>query len=367
MKILHTLDSLNRGGTEMLVLDVCRNARANDLDISFATTGGGDLKEDFANSGVDFFRLQRRLPLDFSVVRKLREIIRANDIDIVHAHQAVEGLHAHLACRGTKARLVLSFHAYIPDAKNRFVLKYLIPRTAANVAVSREFLGWLSVKDGFDTSRNFHVIYNGIDEKRLIGSGNNLKAELNLPAKTLLCGMIGNFYAAPRKDQLTVCHALLEFFCRFPDSHFAFIGRAEKNSDYERCVRFCEEHKIAAKVSFLGRREDIADLLKSLDIFVLSSQHESFGIAAVEAMLVKTPVILSDIDPLSEVSNGGRCAAVFQTKNSFQLAEKMICLAESQDVRDDLAKRAFVFARENFSIEVHLRELRKLYEKVLKV
>ena len=43
MKVMHILDSLNRGGAEVLALDVCRNARAHDLDLTFVATGGGDL------------------------------------------------------------------------------------------------------------------------------------------------------------------------------------------------------------------------------------------------------------------------------------------------------------------------------------
>lgn len=365
MKILHTLDSLNRGGTEMLILDVCRNARANKLNISFAATGGGDLEEDFKNSGVDFFRLQRRLPIDFSVIKNLREIIRANDIDIVHAHQAVEGIHAYFACRGTKAKLVLSFHGYIADAKNRFILKFLIPRTAANVTVSQEFLRWLKEKDKLDATRNFQVIYNGIDKKRLVGSGKNLKRELNFPDEILLFGMIGNFYAAPRKDQLTVCQGLPDFFRRVPQARFIFVGRAEENSDYQKCVNFCKASSIENKVSFLGKREDVADILQSLDVFVLSSRHESFGIAAVEAMLTKTPAILSDIEPLLEVSREGDYAIIFPTGDSTQLTEKLIEIAENKNLRKDLANKAFDFAEENFSIETHLRELKKLYEKIL--
>ena len=349
----------------MLILDVCRNARENDLDVSFAATGGGDLEADFKNSDVDFFRLERRLPIDFSVIKNLREIIRENKIDIVHAHQAVEGIHAYFACRGTKAKLVLSFHGYIPDRKNRLALKFLIPRTDANITVSNQFLKWLSEKDKLDTSKNFQVIHNGIDEKRLTGSGKNLKTELDLSSETLLFGMIGNFYAAPRKDQLTVCRALPEFFRRIPNAHFVFVGRAEENSDYEKCVRFCEENKIADKISFLGRREDVADILKSLDVFVLSSQHESFGIAAVEAMLVKVPAILSDIEPLLEVSGDGEFAGIFQTKNPSELSEKMIRLAENKNERENLAEKAFAFAKDNFSIEAHLRELKKLYAQVL--
>ncbi len=365
MKVLHILDSLNRGGAEMLELDVCRNAVQNGLDLLFAATGSGDLEEDFKNSGVKFYRLQRRLPLDIGLIFKLRNIIKTQQIQIVHAHQAVEGLHAYFAARGTNAKLVLSFHGFIADAKNRRALKFLIPRTAANIAVSREFLIWLSDKENFDTSQNFRVIYNGIDEKRLVANERNLKTELVLPPETMLFGMIGNFYAAPRKDQLTVCRALPEVFRQIENAQFVFVGGHEENSDYEKCISFCQANKIADRVHFLGVRKDVAEILDSLDAFVLSTRHESFGIAAIEAMLVKVPTILSNLEPLLEISKKGDYAEIFQVQNADELTEKMIKLAENVEFRNDLANRAFVHAKQNFSIEAHLENLKKLYESII--
>lgn len=364
MKVLHILDSLNRGGAEMLALDVCRNARANGLDLSFAATGGGSLEEEFKNSGVAFHRLNRRLPLDFAVVFKLRKIIKTRHIKIVHAHQAVEGLHAYLACRGTGAKPVLSFHGYIPDAKNRLALKFLIPRTAANVAVSRELLNWLAETENLDTTRNFQVVYNGVDEKRLASTGKNFRTEIGLSAENLLFGMIGNFYAAPRKDQLTVCRALPEFFRRVKTAHFIFVGGREMNSDYEKCVAFVKEHKIADRVHFPGVREDVADILHALDAFVLSTRHEGLPIALMEAMLARIPAVLSDIAPLIEMSRNGEYAEIFKTQNVEDLTEKLIKTAEDKIFRNDLANRAYDHAKANFSIEAHLENLKKLYESI---
>src|SRR5437870_5751467 len=97
MKVMHILDSLNRGGAEMLVLDVCRNALANNLDLTMVATGGGDLESDFSNSGIPFYRLDRRRPMDLGLARRIRTIIEEQQIDIVHTHQGVEALHAYLA------------------------------------------------------------------------------------------------------------------------------------------------------------------------------------------------------------------------------------------------------------------------------
>ena len=70
MNVLHFLDSLNRGGAETLVLDVCRNAERCGLNLTFVASGGGDLEKDFENSGVEYIRLQRRLPVDLNLVRQ---------------------------------------------------------------------------------------------------------------------------------------------------------------------------------------------------------------------------------------------------------------------------------------------------------
>jgi len=316
------------------------------------------------NSGVLFFRLQRRLPFDPSLILKLRKIIKSEKISVVHAHQAVEALHAFFAVQGTGARLVLTFHGYIPDAKNRRALRFLIPRTAANVAVSHEFLKWLEEKEKFDTEKNFHVVYNGVDEKRLAASGTDFRAELGLPNEALLFGMIGNFYAAPRKDQLTVCRALPEFFSQIENAQFVFVGGKETNSMYEKCVAFCRAHEISERVHFVGVRSDVADILHVLDAFVLATRHESFGIAAVEAMLTKTPAILSDIEPLLEISRNGEFAEIFETGNAAALTEKMLKIASDEDFRNDLAIRAYDYARANFSIEAHIENLKKLYESI---
>ncbi|MEO6051782.1 MAG: glycosyltransferase family 4 protein, partial [Pyrinomonadaceae bacterium] len=181
----------------------------------------------------------------------------------------------------------------------------------------------------------------------------------------LIFGMIGNFYTAPLKDQFTVCRALPDVLNRFPDAHFVFAGRAEENSDLEKCISFCRSHKIDDRVHFLGGRKDIADILRSLNVFVLSTRHEGLAISAIEAMLVKVPTILSDIAPLMEVSQNGDFAKIFKTHNAEDLAEKMIELAEDEELRKDLASRAYDFAKNTFSIETHIGALKQLYERIV--
>ena len=88
--------------------------------------------------------------------------------------------------------------------------------------------------------------------------------------------------------------------------------------------------------------------------------------AMTEAMLANVPLIVSDIEPLLEASENGKYAKVFPVGNAEILSEKILQLLKNKNLREDLANRAAEFARENFSIEAHLRELKKLYDSLLK-
>lgn len=366
MKVLYVLDSLNCGGAEFQALDVFRNSKRFGID-SIVVAGGGSLEEEFTKEGSSFIRLQRKFPIDFNLVRKLRKIILANEIQIVHGYQPVEGLHLYLATLGLAVKRVLSFQGFISDRKNRLATRFLIPRMDANIVVSQGLKSWLEEIDRLKTNESFKLIYNGADPKRLLPSGNSLKRELGLDEDTKLLGMVGNFYVDPRKDQLTLCKALPQIFAKVENIHCVFVGRVENgtNSQFQQCVEFCEQHGITQKVHFLGERNDIPDILASLDIFVFSSLYEGLPMAATEAMLSKVPLIVSDIEPLLEISKNGEYAEVFKTKDEKQLAEKVIKLLEDDNLRENLRNRTFQYALENFSIDAHLGKLQHLYNSLL--
>lgn len=369
MKVLHFLDTLNRGGAETQVLDVCRNAREFGLEMTFVTANGGAMEDEFRAANKDFYKLNRKLPVDLFLASQLRKIIRERKIEIVQGYQPVDGFHLYLATRGSKnVKRVLSFQGGMsPDWKNRRAARFLIPRMDANIVVSRGLKKWHAEIDGFNTE-NFTVIYNSADKKRLQPTGKSLREELNLDENTLLVGMVGNFYRDPRKDQLTICRALPRVFAEIENAHCIFAGKTEPGAEekFQKCVDFCRENGIADKVHFLGGRSDVPDILNALNLFVFSSLHEGLPIAMSEAMLAKVPLIVSDIEPLLEASENGNYAEVFPVQNAEILSEKIMKLLKDKDLRENLASRAFKFAEENFSIEAHLRELKKLYESLLR-
>ena len=364
MKVLHLLDSVGRGGAEAQALDVCRNAERFGLEMTLVSASGGELQSEFRESGADYIALQRRLPVDVYFASELRGVIKERKIDIVHGYQAVDGLHLYLATRGLRdVRRVLSFQGFIADRKNRITSKFLIPRMDANIVVSRGMRNWLQHNDGLDTSRNFHLIYNGADPERLRPTSRSVRKELGLSDDSLLMGMVGNFYRDPRKDQLTVCRALPSVFAAFANAHCLFAGRIEGGADDKmaECLKVCTEAGIAERVHFLGPRSDVPDILAALDVFVFSSLHEGLPVAVSEAMLASVPLIVSDIEPLLEATANGEFGEVFETGNAEDLGRKLIDLLSDESRRLSLSDTAKAHAIEHFSIDAHLRALQELY------
>jgi L-malate glycosyltransferase len=336
------------------------------LDLTLVATGGGDLEAEFRNSGATFQRLQRRLPVDLKLVRRIGRIIKEREIDVVHTHQAVEALHAYLATRGTPVKRVMTFHLCTSDAKNKVALNLLVPRMDANVVVSKELLDCLKREASFKTDNSFYVIPNGVDHKRLEPGGKCLRAELGLGEDTLLLGMIGNFYPDGRKDQLTICRALPAVFEKVPKARFVFVGGKFPSAPemMDECITLCRESNISDRVYFLGKRSDIPEILKSLDVYVHSSVNESLGIAVVEAMLAGLPVVVSDIGALLEVTEAGQHAVVFRTRDAEDLAAKLIKLCGDPNLRSSLSVSGKDWAARQFSIEAHINKLLELYDRI---
>lgn len=348
------------------MLDVCRNAARFGLDLTFVATGGGELENDFRGSGTEFIRLNRRLPVDLSLAAKLRAIIKERNIQVVHSHQPVEALHLYLATRNSDTRRVITLHGVYPGTKNELALKFALPRTHAKVVVSDDLLSRMKSQEGFDTG-NVVVIKNGVDPERLQTQGAKLRDELGLSNNELLLGMVGNFHPVAKKDQLTVCRALPELFASVPRARFVFVGgRSEAAPQlFDDCVNFCREQNLGDRVRFLGKRGDIASVLHSFDVFVLSTLREGSPISVIEAMMMGVPTALSDIDALREISGKGEYSVLFRTGDAVDLAAKLIALLDDAERRLRLAQEARAWANEQFGIERHIVDLLRLYKSLV--
>lgn len=362
MNIIQLRDTLFRGGIEVLLLDVCKNGKTKGLNFFVVTFNEGDLVNDFIENGIEVIKIKRNKPIDLKVIKELRKIIIEKNINVIHSHQALEGLYAYLATRGLNVKNIISHHGSVYPIKDKLVMKFLIKNVFANIAVSNSYLKRLKEEESFNTKNNFHVIYNGIDGSKLEKADGNLKNELILPKNSLLLGMIGNFNNSGR-DQFTICKVLPKIYEKYNNVNFVFVGGWNNGpaSSYKKCYEFCKEKGILDKTFFLGKRSDIGNILKSLDIFVYSSNHDTFGIAVVEAMFCGIPAVINDIPPMLEISKNGEFAKIFKSKDEDDLYNNLSKILDSEELRQNLSFNSKKWAKSNFSIDLHINNLAKIY------
>ncbi|MGC3976993.1 MAG: glycosyltransferase family 4 protein [Paludibacteraceae bacterium] len=287
MKIAFLFGSLNCGGTETLLLDVCRNLSKDDFDAIGVYRKEGILETAFVESDIPFFKLTSRKN-KIVYLWKLRTLLNAQKVDIVHAQQPIDALYAKIACLFINKKIILTFHGFDFTSGNKLI-KFIIKRTDCNIFVSEYQKNYYISKYKL-TQQAQSVVYNGIDFSKLNLSdvrdaSKTLKNELHLNSKdTLLLGMVGNFNDV--RDQYTVCKFLKLLDEKGLDFRFVFVGKriGQIPERYDRCVDFCNENQLNHKVSFLGIRNDVPEILSELDVFIYSTEHDTFGIAVAEAM-----------------------------------------------------------------------------------
>jgi L-malate glycosyltransferase len=377
MKIAYLLGSLNRGGTETLLLDVFRNAATNRLEAIAIYRKSGVLEPDFINSPLPHYKLPFQKNI-FSYFFRLRKILITQNIKCIHAQQPLDALLAWIATPGLGIKIILTLHGYdLHESRlGNMILSFILKRTYANIYVSNAQREYYQKKYGLDENKQ-RVVYNGISFNKFDGakdagihcmtSSHTIskvdlpRDELKLTPDTMLFGTVGNFNEV--RDQLTICRFLKFLKKKDVSFHFVFVGkRVENSSDlYDDCVKYCRQNNLLENVSFLGSRDDVPDILSQLDAFVYATDHDTFGIGIVEAMAVGIPVFVNDWMVMSEITDNGKYATLYKTKDDQDLLRHFLLFL--QDKTDFLTKAANAssFVRQKYSIEKHIDNLMKIY------
>ena len=369
MNVLLILDSTDQRGAVLQALDVCRNGKRFGIRVSVAALGGGDLESEFENSGASYYRIDREGHPDLNASLKLRKIVGAESAAVVHAYGHYAAVHlyiATLASRGVSR--VVTHHSAPDDTEIRslpFGALFAARRMDAGIVPGRSLFPKLR-KLGFDTSKDFFFIPYGTDRNRLRGGAGRLKAELGLGKSAVLIGMSADFDRDSAADHLTVCRALPDVFEKYPNSRFIFSGslRAGGEEAFESCVDFCSENGIGKKVFFAIDRPDLASLGGAVDIFVCSATGGAMPLELIDAMVAGVPVVVSDIEPLVELTGNGRCAEVFVRGDDRELSQMLLALLKNKRLRNKRAEDVKKYAEENHSIRVHMKMLKTLYSEL---
>ncbi|MDR0829362.1 MAG: glycosyltransferase family 4 protein [Prevotellaceae bacterium] len=357
MKIAYLLGSLNRGGTETLLLDVFKNADKAKFDFIGIHRKGGSLKEEFYDTQPKFFKLEPTFPY-INYFFKLRQILKSEKIDIVHSQQFIDAFYAKIACLGTKIKVVQTYHGF---ENGNFLLKFIIKQTVENFFVSNYQREYYTKKYNLNLQKQT-TVYNGISFEKFA----KIYDKPNLPNNDKIgikMAMVGNFVDV--RDQFTVCNFLKLLKDSGIDFDFYFVGKKDEKTPhfYDECTKFCIKNQLD-NVHFVGSRNDVPAILQNIDAFIYSTDHDTFGIAVIEAIAAEVPTFVNDWNVMKEITENGKFANLYKTKDENDLFDKFLLFLQNENFYKEQAKNNVTEIRKKFSIENHLNNLNKEYLKL---
>lgn len=366
MKVAYFLGSLNRGGTEMLTLDICRKKDYALYEIVLIYRNDGELTEEFKTSGIPMFRIKpKRLKIGYFV--QLRRLIKREKIGVVHAQTFVNSKIALIALAFTQVKVVSSFHGF--SFVNSSLLNRMIVMKGAKelVFVSQYVMDYYLKRNKFCDIKKCNVVYNGVSIEKFTKkySKPDFLPEVkgNLLNKVRLV-MVGNFVDG--RSQGLVCNAVKLLRNQGVDGFdLYFIGkRVDKEADrYDECYKYCKENGLMDRVHFIGGRPDVSAILQHVDGFVYASEHDTFGVAVVEAMMSGLPVVVNDWEVMKEITQNGRFATLYETDNVEDCCEKIKDLINSLNYYQSKAQSNVEVIKRTYSIERHIDALKSVYDK----
>jgi glycosyltransferase involved in cell wall biosynthesis len=302
---------------------------------------------------------------DIVSAMKLSKLIRANEIDIVHAHMARDYLPASMAVRfAGRAALVLTRHVLFPISG---ITRSFVQNAARIIAVSSAVE---SALHGSFRRERLASIPNGIDLARFAESRPEMQSELfrqeyGIPLDSRLIATVGELNGLKGQEEFVLASA--EIAKDFPDAYFLSIGKDNsRGATYKRKLRrLVKVLGLEEKFKFLEWVEDTAPLLSALDIFVSASHSESFGLAILEAMASGKPVVATETGGARELIENGRSGILVKVKDPVAIASAVCNVLRDDSLAARLGNEALRRARDGFSIERMVAATAALYSEIL--
>ncbi len=363
-KVLHLRSSFDPGGTETLLLNLF-NFPQQYFRIYFVLLKDGTLisQLDEQRSGNLYFKWFRSRFFDLSVLRKLSQLVKREQIELVHTHQFIELVYAvglKLLCFG-KLRIVHQVHLLFEEKDLAFYLERTLSRLFARVVtVSKAAKDTLVADYGFDRQR-VGVLYNAVTNG--VQPGLDLdaaRAQLGVPldSKRINVCMVANFVWG--KDHETIFAAYDQYIRgQLPDVSLYLIGKESQLSRRLVDQYLLEEDVHNGRVVLCGAIPNASALLPLFDMAVMSCFSETFNIALVEAACAGKVILASDIPVFRELSGNGKYFRLFEAGNPKDFFDNLQAMISQLDSLE--TQTAANHFRRAFSYPAFVKALDEIY------
>ena len=210
------------------------------------------------------------------------------------------------------------------------------------------------------------LIHNGLDAAGFNkSSAGNLREELHYTPQDIVITLIGRI--SRLKGHLLLLKVFNDFFKASGNVKLLFTGSPVPGQEHylEEVENKIQDYGLTSKVTIIPFQSDLSQIWQITDIAVMpSTEAESFGLVALEAMFSKKPVIATDLGGLREIVIHNETGFLFENKNETQLKEALHRLISDSALRDSFGKKGYERAVSEFSLDKYMDAFDRLYKEV---
>jgi N-acetyl-alpha-D-glucosaminyl L-malate synthase BshA len=303
-------------------------------------------------------------PYDLALANKLAQVAKQENLDLLHVHYAVpHAICAYLAKQmvGNHLKVVTTLHGtditilgHDPSLKD--LIRMAIHQSDAVTAVSHDLM--METYDVLAINKPIDLVYNFVDPRDYAAPANpQLRAQYAAPHEKILLHM-SNF--RPVKRIMDV----IDIFARVHDkvpSRLMFVG---EGPDLMLSMNRIKELGLSDRVHYLGKQNNIAEIIAMSDLLLLPSEKESFGLVALEAMAGGVPTIGSHAGGIPEVVRHGENGYLAPVGRTEEMAAYAIRLLTDPILYQQFSAAGMHCSQTQFSAELIAKQYEQIYYRV---
>lgn len=369
LKVLQIISSPSMGGIEnqlLALLERCDKGRFQ-IDVACAVDTKGVLRDRYAATGAKLMLCQWSrfiVPFVWCLVRLLRH----ERFDVIHVRVSEVNGAAILAARiaGVPVRVASYHHTEVnwqrPGFMNHLavgVLQRITRRWSTKILSISQACFDAYFQDWRQHPELFQICHNGIDIERFSKMPvlQEVKSSLGIPLGCQVVGIVGSFRKAKNHQAFIDIAELISK--RLANVRFLLVGEGRLRQDVEMEVA---KRGLTGLFVFTGCRSDVPNMLAAMDVFVMPSLFEGFGSVAIEAQLAGLVVVASDLRGIREALCPAMHKFCRQPHDSAGMAEQVLTLLQSPQLRSSLGCQAREYVTERFSIDRTVKQLESIYD-----
>lgn len=295
----------------------------------------------------------------YSIIKRLK-------IDVVYVHSIITGFHFSILKYFIDYKLIYHEHNMASQRPNSLIWKsmfqFVAKRSDKLIAISKEVA--LSL-EAFDVEKQkIIVVHNGLElidkeGKELYQKG---AERLKIKQEDILVGMIGHF--RPWKGQKIFIESLKTVLQADQNVCYIVVGGVHDEGYYQEVLDYIQQNNLTDKVIITGHQDNIPELMARLDIIVVPSVPEPFGLVVLEAMMMKKSVIAFDMGGPAEIIEDNKTGILVKDVNSYALGEAIVALASNKKTRDLMGNEGRNRLENTFTLQIQAEKIEHMIDEM---